>query len=121
MKNKLILEIFIALVLVVLLVFCLNPFNLWMPDMIVTIMAMSLIVVFSIFSVFIWQEQAGDERELFHRMLAGRIAYLVGSSVLVLGIIVQSFKHQVDIWLVVTLVFMILAKIFGNIYSRIKY
>ncbi|TSC71555.1 MAG: Uncharacterized protein G01um101470_550 [Parcubacteria group bacterium Gr01-1014_70] len=118
MKNNLLQEIFVSLVLVVLLVLFLNPFGFWMPDALVMMMVLGLIVVFALFSGFIWKEQARDEREMLHRMLAGRIAYLVGTGMLVLGIIVQTVRHDLDSWLVLTLGAMILAKIFGIIYSQ---
>ena len=121
MKNNLIQEIFVSLVLIILLVLFLNPFGFWMPDTLVTMMVLGLVVVFAIFSGFIWKEYARDEREILHRMLAGRIAYLVGTGILVLGIIIQSFKHEIDSWLVFTLGSMILAKILGIIYGRISH
>jgi hypothetical protein len=54
-------------------------------------------------------------------MLSGRIAFLVGSTLLTLGIIVQSLNHNVDAWLVVTLVAMILSKIVVRIYGDSKW
>ena len=120
MKNNFLQEIFVSLALIVLLVLFLNPFGFWMPDALVMMMVLGLVVVFAVFSVFIWKEYARDEREILHRMLAGRIAYLVGTGILVLGIIVQSFRHEIDSWLVFTLGSMILAKIVGVVYSRIN-
>ncbi|MBI3589373.1 MAG: hypothetical protein HY093_03110 [Candidatus Liptonbacteria bacterium] len=53
--------------------------------------------------------------------MADRIAFLVGTATLVIAIIIQSFRHELDVWLVVTLGVMILAKISGLLYGRIKY
>ena len=121
MKNNLLQEIFVSLALIVLLVLFLNPFGFWMPSALLMMMVLGLIVIFALFSGFIWKEQARDEREMLHRMLAGRIAYLVGAGILVLGIIVQSLRHELDSWLVFTLGAMILAKIIGIAYSRKKH
>ena len=118
MKNNLLQEISISLILIVLLGLFLNPFGFWMPDALVMMIILGLIVVFAIFSGFMWKERAQDEREALHRMLAGRVAYLIGTGILMLGIIVQSSRHEIDSWLVFTLGAMILAKIFGVIYSR---
>ncbi len=120
MKNDLSQEIIISLILIALLILFLNPFGFWMPTILLMMMMLGLIVVFSAFAIFIWREHARDEREGLHKMMAGRIAFLAGTVVLVIGIIVQSFKHELDSWLVVTLGVMILAKTMGLIYSRVK-
>lgn len=118
MKNNLIQEIVVSVILIALLVLCLNPFNFWMPDTVVMMIVIGLVVVFTIFSGFIWKEHAHDEREMLHRMLAGRIAYLAGVGTLLLGVILETLKHRLDPWLVITLGVMIFAKIFGIIYSQ---
>jgi len=84
-------------------------------------MVLGLIVVFFVFASFVWRENARDEREGLHKMMAGRIAFLAGTATLVIAIIIQSFRHELDFWLVLTLGIMILAKIIGLLYGRIKY
>ena len=92
-----------------------------MPDFMVMMMVLGLLIVFSIFAALIWRENAKDEREGFHRMMADRFAFIAGTSILILGMIVQSFQHKVDFWLVLTLGIMILAKTISIVYGRIKY
>ena len=121
MKNNLLQEIGVSVVLIVLLILFLNPFEFWMPPNLLMMLVLGLIVVFGVFSSFIWRENSRDEREGLHKMMAGRIAFLVGQASLVIGIIVQSFRHELDFWLVFTLGIMILAKIIGLIYSRARY
>lgn len=121
MKNNLLQEISVSVVLIVLLILFLNPFELWMPPVLLMMMVLGLVVVFSIFASFIWRENSRDEREGLHKMMAGRFAFLAGTASLVIGIIIQSFKHELDFWLVFTLGIMILAKIAGLIYSRAKH
>lgn len=121
MANNTLQEIIISLILILLLVLFLNPFHFWMPNALLMMMVLGLLIVFAFFSGFIWKENARDEREGLHRMLAGRTAFFTGGAVLVIGIIVQSFNHSLDPWLVFTLGSMILAKIIGLIYSRIKH
>lgn len=116
MKNNFTKEIAVSLVLIVLTVLLLNPFHFWMPEMMVMVILGFTLVIFAIFASFILREQATDEREVMHRMLSGRIAFLTGSALLTLGIIVQSLDHTVDEWLVITLVIMILSKIVSRIY-----
>ncbi len=122
MKNKsLLIEIVTAILLIILTVALLNPFYWWMPDMVTMTVMLALIMAFVIFAGFIWKEQAKDERELLHRMLAGRWAFLAGIAMLVLAVVVQGLKHQIDYWLVIVLVAMVLTKIASLIYSRNKY
>lgn len=120
MRNSLIPELIISTVLLVLLILFLDPFMIWMPGKMVMFLLFILVVVFSIFSVFVWREKARDEREMAHNMFAGRIAFLAGSAVLVGGIVYQCLNHEVDAWLVLAMGAMILGKITGLIYSRIK-
>ena len=121
MKNNFLQEFFVSSALVVLLVFFLNPFDFWMPNILLMMMVAGLIVVFALFAGFVWRENARDEREALHRLMAGRIAYLAGAGGLVVGIIVQSLQHNLDGWLVVILGVMIFAKIIGVTYGQIKH
>ena len=111
-------EIFIAIILVVLLVLLNNPFSLWMPSSVLMTLVVALAVIFAVFAGLLWRERARDEREEHHRANAGRIAFLAGTSVLVLGIVIQSFQHNLDVWLVYALGVMLLSKIFALIYSK---
>jgi hypothetical protein len=121
MKNKLIKEISVAVVLIVLLVLLLNPLHFWMPSMMLVGILVAAVVVFGIFATFILQEKVVDEREDAHRAFAGRVAFLAGSAVLVFAIIIQSFSHSVDPWLVVTFVAMTIAKIGARSYSDLNF
>ncbi len=121
MKNNFLQEICISLTLIVLLILLINPFDFWMPNTFLMMIVVGLVVVFTFFAFFIWRENAKDERDALHRLMAGRIAYLTGAGTLVIGITVQSLQHNIDIWLVVILGVMIFAKIIGNIYGRVKY
>jgi len=120
MRNSLIQEIALSLVLLVLLVLFLNPMGIWMPGNVVMLLVFILVIVFTLFASFIWREKPRDEREMVHGMFAGRIAFLAGAAVLVAGVIVQGIRHDVDIWLVIAIGAMIFAKIISLIYSRLK-
>jgi len=117
MKNNFKIEIVISLILIVLTVLLLNPFNFWMPNMIHMIMLALTLVVFAFFAIFILREKVQDERDAVHRMLSGRVAFLAGSALLTIGIIAQSLKGTVDVWLVVVLVAMVLSKLITRIHS----
>jgi hypothetical protein len=116
MKNN-IKEAIITACLIVIAILLLNPFHFWMPDMMVMAMLLIALVLFGIFASFILREKTVDERDDIHRALAGRNAFLSGSFILMIGIVVQGYSHSVDHWLVVTLIMMILVKIATRIWS----
>lgn len=116
MRNNF-LEIVIAVCLIVLAVLLLNPFHFWMPDMMLMAVLAVALALFGVFASFVLRETAVDERDDLHRTVAGRNAFLVGSGVLTLGIVVQGYAHAVDPWLVVALVAMIGAKILTRAWS----
>lgn len=120
LNNKLLSELGVSGVLVVLLILLLNPFHLWMPQPVHMTMLVVFAVLFILFGAFIFMEKASDEREVFHLNVASRYAYLAGSSILVIGVIVQSLHHELDMWLVLGLGVMILTKITGLIYTEMK-
>ncbi len=110
-------EIGISSVLVVLTVLLLNPFHFWMPNMVHMIMLALTLVIFALLAIFIVREKVQDERETLHRMLSGRVAFLTGSALLTIAIVVQSLQDTVDVWLVIILVAMVLSKLITRIYS----
>ncbi|HYC83164.1 MAG TPA: hypothetical protein VEB60_01285 [Candidatus Paceibacterota bacterium] len=118
MKNNSLKEYIVVLALVILAVLLLNPFHFWMPDMMLLAILGIALVVFGIFASFILREGGLDERECYHRMLAGRTAFLSGSAIALAGITVQSYRHAVDPWLVAAFIAMIVAKIGSRIYSE---
>jgi hypothetical protein len=111
MKNKLLQELGLAVLLIGLALIVLKSGHFGMPTMVWQAAIIALLVIFALFAVFVWRESARDEREIFLRMRAGRIGFLVGAGFLLLGIVVQSLSGgQVDGWLLGALVTMILAK-----------
>ena len=111
-------ELINALALVFCAILLLNPFHIWMPNMVALFVLALILVFFGIFASFLLREQAGDERDVLHRMLAGRNAFLSGSFVLLSGIVVESFSHHtVDPWIVIALVVMIVVKIGSRVWT----
>jgi fatty acid desaturase len=110
MKNNHTIEIIIAFVLIALLILLSNPYNIFMPSMFQMFVSALAVIVFGFFASVVVKERAHDEREAVHRSLAGRIAFLCGSLVLLVGIVYQTFHHNLDIWLVTALVAMVVAK-----------
>ena len=73
-------EIIVAVVLIILILLFLNPFGLFMPDMLVYMMIAGVVVLFALFAGFVWKEKVRDEREQLHKMIAGRLATALHSS-----------------------------------------
>jgi len=121
MSNSFLSELSVSVILVILLFLLINPVKFVMPNEVNMLLILGLVISFIIFSAFIFKEKAKDERENLHRYISARFAYLVGMSILVIGIIVQSLNHRLDTWLISTLMSMILAKIAGSIYGRLKH
>lgn len=117
MKNKTLKETVISSALIIITILLLNPFNFWMPNVVVMCMLAIILVLSAIFASFILREKSIDEREEQHKSFAGRHAFLAGSGVLMLGIVVQGYNHLIDPWLVIALITMIFVKIFTRIWS----
>jgi uncharacterized membrane protein YiaA len=110
-NNSLSKEIIVTAILLVVFFILLNPFAWWMPDMMVMSLLFVALVLFGLFAAFILQEKAVDEREQQHRVTAGRVAFIAGTLILTIGIMIQSLTHQVDPWLVIAFVVMVIAKL----------
>ena len=112
-------ELIIPAVVVLLTIAFLDPFMVLMPEMLLYSLLALLFIVFVGFALLIFKETAEDEREDTHRAFAGRIAYIVGSGVLVLGIMYQVLiLHEVDPILVIALALMTVAKYAGVAYAK---
>ena len=59
----------------------------------------------------IHREKPADEREQQISFAAGKYAYTVGAVVLSVGIIAQSMRHDLDVWLPIALGSMVLTKL----------
>ena len=121
MKSKLIIvEPAMSLILVTLLIIFLNPTNLLMPETFEMMLMVGIVIAFLVFSGFIWKEKTHDERDEYHRLFAGRISFLAGTSVLVVGIVYRSLHHNIDPWLIYALIGMVLAKTLSRLYSKLR-
>ncbi len=99
----------------------LNPFGWWMPDMMLAGLLIIALAVFGLFAAFTVREKHRDEREAHHRIVAGRGAFIAGTTLLAMGMVVQSFHHAVDPWLFITFMVMIIAKISTRSYIDKNY
>ncbi len=113
-------EIFIAVLLVLITFVFINPY--WMPMGMLSTALLIFAGLFVAFTVFFWREKKGDEREIYLRNIAGRLGYLAGALVLVVGIICEIVKNNmVNKWIIGALIAMIVAKIAGFVWARKRY
>lgn len=111
-------EIVTTIIFVLLLVLFWNPFSIWMPQALTYTVIACLFVVTAIYAGLVLREKPLDEREEKHRASAGRIGFIVGVAVLVLGILIQSLNSHPDPWLIGALGGMIISKVVALAWNR---
>lgn len=111
MNRSLIQTITSAVSLIALGVLLTDPFDLSMSDATIMLISGLLVVSLGIFAYSQWHERPADEREAALMHEASRVGYLAGMSVLVVALIIQSFAHDVDAWLVATIAVMVMSKL----------
>lgn len=111
-------EYTLTILVIILGFFLLNPFDFFMSNMIYVICSGLLLVVGVFFVGVLISEKALDEREEKHRASAGRVGYLLGLLVALIGILVQSITDMVDPWLVFVALSMVVGKLIARIYKR---
>ncbi|MFZ1721877.1 MAG: hypothetical protein WAU07_05225 [Microgenomates group bacterium] len=117
---KISIEVIIGIVLLGILGIFLNPTHLLMPDSINMMLILGLILGFLAFIGLVWREHASDEREVMHIGKAGRLSFFSGTSILVIGIVIQAMQHEIDPWLLYALSVMVLAKLVSRIFHNLR-
>jgi L-asparagine transporter-like permease len=114
--NKNYLHISVAAALTFALLALADLFPFWMPMMgeMVALALVTLLLI--VWTGFVMQETAQDEREVVLKMRAGRVAYLSGLGFLALALIVQALSHDIDPWIATALAVMVLAKLLTRLY-----
>lgn len=109
-------QIVLVLILTGLLVLLADPFMYWMPPLFVTLAIVAVVALMLIWLGLVAKEKGGDEREIMHRMNAGRAAYTAGLLVLTLAFVAQGLSGYIDPWISLALVAMVASKILTRIY-----
>lgn len=122
MKNKI--PINIDLVLIVLFVSSMlafvNPFDFFMPSTLQMVLLGVVGAVIGAILIFLWQERPQDEREEAHLLMASRVSFFAVAFFLLLALVVQTFQHQLDIWIPISLTVLIVSKMGVVIYLKKK-
>lgn len=112
-----IIEVLLIVVVGVLAFAALNPYLMPMGMYFTTLLA--LLVLFGFFAVFVWREKGGDERDrtLIHK--SDRTAFLAGSTVLILALLVDGILLQMsNPWVLGAFSAMVIAKAASYIYLQ---
>lgn len=109
-----------AIITIALLVLLIDPVMYVMPKGSSLVLLVMLVAASVVFFGYGLTERASDERESQHRLHAGRFAYLTGSFVLLVGVVIQSLNHTLDPWLGIALLVMIVARLVALLYYRMR-
>lgn len=115
MKNNF-LHIGIPVLTVASLILLVDPFMYLMPPMAGMVALVSATVLLVVWSGFVMYESAADEREVQHRMYAGRAAYLAGIAVLTVALLVQGLANSIDPWVAGALGTMVIVKMVARLF-----
>jgi hypothetical protein len=115
-RKTVYLEAVLLALLSLLLLLFIDPLHLTVKLMFSVGIIASLITLYTVKFFIIWREKPQDERDLSHRYRSSWAAYTVGSLLLFVGIIVESFQGGVDEWLLISLAGMFIAKLVSMLY-----
>lgn len=102
----------LALLIIILLFLLINPFNFYMATMMTMWFLLALFVVSGFFATYVWKEHSHDEREEELSAKASRSAFLLGTAVLLIGIVVEYVTmSDIDVWLTSAFGVMVISKI----------
>lgn len=97
-----------------------DPFMSIMPTPAQMAVLVIVSVLLSVSIAFILTEQAVDEREVLHRLEASRAGYALGLATLMFALLIQGFSHSIDMWVVITIAVMLLAKVVVRFYDTLR-
>lgn len=111
MNKALKLETLFSFSIIVLAVVLANPFNLWMPTTLHMMLIAVLLIFFTMTAFLVLQRTPLDEREQLLSLQAYKTAYVVSTTLVVMGIVLQSLNHVVDPWLVMIFIGLVATKV----------
>ncbi len=110
-KYKQLLDIILLLGLGTIALLAIAPKTFVMPSSLQMLILACVLGLIATFLVLLWREQPGDEREMHNQAIASRSAYIVGSLVLIVALVIQSLRHELDGFIPIALLAMIATKI----------
>ena len=119
MKERIFNEIIIAVALSILLVLVVNPWHLWMPNMLTYAVVGALLILAGLFAGIAFRGIPEDEREELHLFFASKIGYFTGVVVLIVGVSLRLFEGYVDPWLAGALAAMVIGKVVAQAWTKL--
>ncbi len=110
-KYKPALDVILLLSLTIVSALAVAPKKFVMPNSVQMLILTILLVLIATFLLLLWRENPDDEREADNQANASRSAYVVGAIVLIVALLSQSLKHQIDSAIPIALLAMIATKI----------
>ncbi len=110
-KYKHLLDVILLSGLVILSAVAIAPKTLVMPSSLQMAVLAAVIGLIAAFLTLSWREHPADEREAQNQATASRLAYVVGSIVLIVSLIIQSLTHTIDPTVPLALLAMIATKV----------
>jgi hypothetical protein len=104
-------ETLVAVAVLAVLFFKIDPFHWFMPTEAQMIILCVFAAALALYAGVVFREQARDERESSHLYRASRWGYLVGVIAISVLIVVQDIFHRLDPWLLVILGVMVVTKL----------
>ena len=110
-KYKPLLDIVLLARLTLVSLLAIAPKAIVMPSSLQMLILACVLGLIAAFLVLLWREQPSDEREIQNQALASRLAYVVGSVVLIGALFIQSLRHELDSAVPLALLAMIATKV----------
>ena len=110
-KFKPALDIVLLLTLATVSTLAIAPEAFVMPTSIQMLILTIALALIATFLVLLWRENPSDEREADNQAIASRSAYVVGAIVLIIALVIQSLKHEIDAAIPIALLAMIATKV----------
>ena len=111
-KYRTTLDVILLISLATVSALAIAPKTFVMPTSAQMLILTVVLVFIAAFLVLLWRENPRDEREASNQSSASRSAYIVGAIVLIIALIIQSLKHQIDSAVPIALLAMIATKVF---------
>ncbi len=122
MKNITIIKESVAgLFMLFFLFLFINPMQWNIASDMFNVFAVSSFLVFFLFAFFICHRKENDERDEYVLLIGERAGFITACAVLLAGLIYQAKTGTVDEWMAITFILMVIAKILGMIYAKLKY
>lgn len=109
-------DIALILILGIVVLVAILPDSALMPSSLQMIVIGLTIAFISAFLVLFWREKPGDEREALNQATASRLAYIAGSAVLILSLIIETLDHSLSPAIPIAILAMIATKVFAQKY-----